>query len=135
MQSDFNLPSVDHLIEGVHYTIVDWSFAQAAPSHTPGTPCPPGHKMTFGVCRKLGGSGDWDPSQQSDEEKKVSEAATKSKSSFDNNKAITSGGKKYGWAKKGGKPVLVEWGSVAGVKKQDGTVEKKVNPGEGQTVI
>jgi hypothetical protein len=24
----FGIPSVDHLIEGVHYTIVDWSFAE-----------------------------------------------------------------------------------------------------------
>jgi hypothetical protein len=24
----FNLPSVDHLIEGVHYNVIDWSFAE-----------------------------------------------------------------------------------------------------------
>lgn len=135
MNDQFNFPSVDHLIEGVHYTIVDWSFADSAPSHTPGTPCPPRHKMTFGVCRKLGGSGDWDPEQQSDEEKKASDEATKTKSSYENNKAVSVGGKKYGWAKKNGKPVLVEWGSVAGIKKPGGGVEKKANPGEGQTVI
>ena len=31
MKSPFNLPSVDHLVEGRDYRIVDWSFADGAP--------------------------------------------------------------------------------------------------------
>lgn len=125
MLSNFDLPSVDHLIEGVHYTIVDWDFAQSAPAEAPkpddGKGCPEGEKMVFGACRKVGGAGtgekDWDTSKDTEQEKKIGEEAKKQKSSFDANKPVTVGGKKYGWAKKNGKPVLVEWGSVAGIKK------------------
>ena len=52
-----NLPSVDHLVEGVDYRIVDWNFADAAPAPDA---CPEGEKMVFGVCRKVGGSGEKD---------------------------------------------------------------------------
>jgi hypothetical protein len=31
MRNPFNFPSVDHLVEGVHYRVVEWSFADAAP--------------------------------------------------------------------------------------------------------
>lgn len=119
MQGNFNIPSVDHLIEGVDYTIVDWDFADGAPTvpHTPGEPCPPGFKMVFGVCRKLrNGSGDWSPNE-TDREKDLANRAQSQGSNFQNNKAVTSDGKKFGWAMKGGKPVIVEWGSVAGEKK------------------
>jgi hypothetical protein len=123
MPGFFNFPDVSNFREGVDYELVDWSFAQSV-NHTPGTPCPPGHKMTFGLCRKIGGSGKWDPSDETDEEKNLRSSAKTSGSSFENNKAIESGGQKYGWAKKDGKDVLVKWGSVAGVKNKDGTVTK-----------
>ena len=63
-----------------------------------------------------------------DEEKAVREQGGKEGSSYENNKAIESGGQKFGWAKKDGKDVLVKWGSVAGIKNKDGTVTK--TPGE-----
>jgi hypothetical protein len=44
---NFNFPSVDHLVEGIHYTIVDWNFAEE---------CAPDEKMVFGMCRKVGGA-------------------------------------------------------------------------------
>jgi hypothetical protein len=31
MQGSFNIPSVDHLVEGRDYRVVDWSFADGAP--------------------------------------------------------------------------------------------------------
>jgi hypothetical protein len=31
IQNPFNFPSVDHLVEGRDYRIVDWSFADGAP--------------------------------------------------------------------------------------------------------
>jgi hypothetical protein len=98
-----NFPSVDHLIEGVHYTLVDWDFAEG---------CAPGEKMTFGVCRKVG-----DSQKAASEEELVGKKAEKEGSKFENNKAVTMGKKKYGWAMKNGKPVMVEWGSIAGEKK------------------
>jgi hypothetical protein len=120
MLSNFNLPSVDHLVEGVHYRIVDWDFAQSAPAAPAGQGCPEGEKMVFGACRKVGGGTgekDWDTSKDTEQEKKIGEEAKKQKSTFDSNKPVTMNGKKYGWAKKNGKAVLVEWGSVAGEKK------------------
>ena len=102
----FNFPSIDHLIEGVHYTTIDWNFAEE---------CAPGEKMTFGVCRKIDGSTQKAASQEELGQKE----AKKQGSTFQNNKQITEGltKKKMGWAMKDGKPVLVEWGSVAGEKK------------------
>ena len=111
-----NLPSVDHLVEGVDYRIVDWNFADAAPAPDA---CPEGEKMVFGVCRKVGGSGekDFDSSKKTSQEEGVEAEAKKQGSEFKNNKQVTVNGKKMGWAMKGGKPVMVEWGSVAGEKK------------------
>ena len=122
-----SLPCVDHLREGIDYVIVDWDFAQNTPSPTPGTPCKEGEKMVFGVCRKIGGSGekDFDSTKKTTQEEGLEKDAqtqgkkvtTKEEASAANAKGFTSGGKKFGWAIKGGKPVIVEWGSVAGAKK------------------
>ena len=104
------------------YQILDWNFADQqpsmpAPKHTPGTPCPPGEKIVFGVCRKVKQDDDWDSGNDTKQETELKGAAQKEGSAFENNKAVTVDGKKYGWAMKGGKPVMVEWGSVAGEKK------------------
>lgn len=130
-----NIPSIDHLTEGVHYNLVEWDFASVPlVSHTPGTPCPEGYKMVFGLCRKLKtGTQEWDKEKETDEEKGVREAGAKSGSTFETNKAISAGGKKYGWAKLGGKPVIVEWGSVAGVKNPDGSISKPTSNSGGAT--
>lgn len=108
-----SLPSVDHLIEGVHYTIIDWNFAE-------GQGCEEGEKMVFGVCRKVGGGTgekDFDSSKKTKQEEAGEAEAKKQGSDVKSNKPVTVNGKKMGWAVKGGKPVLVEWGSVAGEKK------------------
>lgn len=113
MQSNFNFPSVDHLIEGVHYTIVDWDFAD-------GQGCGDGEKMVFGVCRKVGGGTgekDFDSSKKTKQEEEGEVEAKKQGSDVKNNKPFMVGNRKMGWAVKNGKPVLVEWGSVAGEKK------------------
>lgn len=116
MQGKFDLPSVDHLREGVDYVILDWDFAASAPvPHTPGQPCPPGHKMIWGMCRRLkAGTEEWNPEEDSDLERAGKIKAQAEGSKFENNKPVEIGGQKYGWAKKGGKEVLVAWGSVAG---------------------
>lgn len=113
MQSNFNFPSVDHLIEGVHYTIIDWNFAD-------GQGCGEGEKMVFGVCRKVGGGTgekDFDSSKKTKQEEAGEAEAKKQGSDVKSNKPVMVNGKRMGWAVKGGKPVLVEWGSVAGEKK------------------
>ncbi len=119
------MPCVDDLIEGVDYHVVNWDFAASAPATTasapvaqpaPGQPCPPGTKMVFGLCRRTDGT-------DTDEERNIKDKAKKEGSEFKNNKQITAGGKKFGWAMKGGKPILVEWGSVAGVKKVGGKAQ------------
>jgi hypothetical protein len=133
----FNLPSVDNLIEGVHYRIVDWSFAESreidrgletnmpgrgAPS-TFAEECGPDEKMIYGMCRKAKASPkddkDFDSSKKTKGEEEGEAQAKKEGSEFKNNKMIkdVKSGKKLGWAMKGGKPVLVEWGSVAGEAK------------------
>lgn len=150
MSQVFNLPSVDHLIEGVHYTLVDYDFAERKafaigypeqqyeegrrdrglqtnmPSRgmasTFGEDCPEGEKMIFGMCRKPGekkGEKDFDSSKKTKQEEEGEAEAKKQGSNFKNNKMIkdVKSGKKLGWAMKDGKPVLVEWGSVAGEKK------------------
>jgi len=124
MNRNPNFPTIDHLIEGVHYRIVEWDFASQQPSRTPGTPCPPGEKVVFGVCRKVGGSGekDFDSGKRTKQEESLEKASgkgvkTKEEAVAANKKGFETGGKKYGWAIKGGKPVIVEWGSVAGAKK------------------
>ena len=109
----FNFPCVDNLIEGVHYRIVDWNFAD-------GEGCPEGEKMVFGVCRKVGGGTgekDFDSSKKTKQEEEGEAEAKKQGSNVKSNKPVMVNGKKMGWAIKGGKPVLVEWGSVAGEKK------------------
>lgn len=87
--------------------------------------CPEGERMVFGVCRKIGGSGknDFDSKSKTKQEKEIEAAAAKFKSDPKNNTKFTINGKSYGWAMKGGKPVAVEWGSVAGNKSK--TKEKK----------
>jgi hypothetical protein len=130
-----NLPSVDHLVEGRDYIIFDWNFSDPAGPATnkpQENGCPPNEKMVFGVCRKIGGSGerDWDTKQDTAQEKQISEAAKKQGSTFDANKPVTVNGKRYGWAKKNGRPVLVAWGSVAGEKKV-GPKEPKAKSGRG----
>lgn len=113
MQSNFNFPSVDHLIEGVHYRTVDWNFAD-------GQGCEEGEKMVFGVCRKVGGGTgekDFDSSKKTKQEEEGEAEAKKQGSDVKSNKPFMVNGKKMGWAVKNGKPVLVEWGSVAGEKK------------------
>lgn len=149
--SGFNFPSVDGLIEGVHYRVVEWNFADgqpvekqepeqtvqpvqqnapaprttaapAAPAQPPQkmSSCAPGEKPVFGVCRKVGGGTgekDFDSSKKTQQETEGEAEATKQGSDVKNNKAVSIKGKKMGWAIKDGKPVLVEWGSVAGEKK------------------
>jgi hypothetical protein len=122
MLGNFDIPSVDHLREGIDYVIMDWDFA--APPVTqppPGQPCPTGTKMIFGLCRRLKGSGDWASGDDTDKERELKQQAEKEGSAFENNKAIQASGKKYGWAKKNGKPVIVLWGSVAGTKPKPAT--------------
>jgi hypothetical protein len=124
MQGNFGIPNIDHLVEGVHYHIVDWDFADPAPAaptptppHNPGESCPPNQKMVFGVCRRVNASGEQQVGDDTDQERSLKDQAKKEGSAFENNKAMSAGGKKYGWAMKGGKPVMVAWGSVAGEKK------------------
>ena len=52
-------------------------------------------------------------------------------SNFENNKKITTGDGDFGWAKKDGKPVLVKWGSVAGILKNDNSVSHNVSVQQG----
>jgi len=134
----FNIPSVDHLIEGVHYRLVDWSFAEGrerdrglqtnmpsrgmSSTFADGKECPEGEKMVFGVCRKPGekqGDKEFDSSKKTKQEEELETEAKKQKSDVKNNKMIqdVKSGKKFGWAIKDGRPVLVRWGSVAGEAK------------------
>lgn len=126
MQGGFNsVPNVDGLIEGVHYREIQWDFAAQAPapviSHVPGTPCPDGFKMVFGLCRPV------KEGVETQEERDVRQKAEEIGSSATSNKRIDINSKKYGWAIKNGKPIIVEWGSVAGLKNPDGSI-KKVKP-------
>jgi hypothetical protein len=85
-----------------------------------GEGCPEGEKMVFGACRKVKGSGekDFDTENKSNQEKELEAGASKSGSDVKNNKKWKGpDGKTYGWGVKNGKPVVVEWGSVAGEKK------------------
>ena len=131
----FNIPSVDHLIENVHYRVVDWNFAEDTEANllrgqntnmpSRGTPstfaeeCEKDERMIYGKCRKTKKDGDWDSSKKTKGEEEGEAQAKKEGSEFKNNKMIkdVKSGKKLGWAMKNGKPVLVEWGSVAGEKK------------------
>ena len=112
LSNPFNFPCVDRLIEGVHYTIVDWNFAEG---------CPEGEKMVFGACRKLKDGStddkDFDTSKKTKQEEEGEAEAKKQGSDDRSNKPFMVGNRKMGWAIKNGKPVMVEWGSVAGEKK------------------
>lgn len=92
--------------------------------------CGPGEKMVFGVCRKVDGTPETpaQPQRQgqqpkpkekekSAQEKELEAAAKTQGSSPTNNRKVVINGKSYGWAIQGGKPIMVEWGSVAGEKK------------------
>jgi hypothetical protein len=116
---NFNFPFIDNLKEGVDYWVMDWNFSDQSQSlpdtkRTPGTPCPPGEKVVFGICRKVKQGGEWDSDNDTKQESELKKAAQKESSTFENNKAVGYKGKKFGWAIKGGKPVIVAWGSVAG---------------------
>lgn len=116
MLGNFNTPSVDHLREGIDYVMLEWDFASGVP-HVPGEPCPPGHKMIWGMCRRLkSGTEDWNPDEDSDIERAGKIKAKEVGSTFQTNKPVEIGGKKYGWAKKNGKDVMVEWGSICAKK-------------------
>ena len=116
MLSDFNLPSIDHLIEGYHYTEVEYDFAQRCPRGT--------HKdyANNGVCtsKEVLASRRRTRSQAP----ATARSPRSQQSNFENNKKITTGEGDFGWAKKGGKPVMVRWGSVAGMKNDDGSITK-----------
>ncbi len=85
--------------------------------------------MVFGVCRKIGDTqeepkpegqgGAQQPKKQekSAQEEKLEKAAKAQGSTPDNNKKVVIDGKAYGWAIQNGKPIMVEWGAVAGIKK------------------
>lgn len=101
--------------------------------------CGNGEKMVFGVCRKVGGTPEVDPATgkpkkpkeedlKTSQEKKLEAAAKAQGSSADNNKKVLIDGKAYGWAIQNGKPIMIEWGKVAGIKK----VGPKKAKGEGR---
>ena len=92
--------------------------------------CGPGEKMVFGVCRKVGETKEEKPEvgpdgkpkkkekkEKSPMEEKLEKAAKAQGSDPTNNKKVVIDGKAYGWAIQNGKPIMVEWGSVAGEKK------------------
>ena len=73
--------------------------------------------MIWGLCRRVNASGEQQVGDDTDQERALKDQAKKEGSAFENNKVVSAGGKKFGWAMKGGKPVMVAWGSVAGEKK------------------
>jgi hypothetical protein len=119
---EFDFPSLEGLKEGEDYRILEWSEAKEFISEF-AQECPEGEKMVFGVCRKGGKSGDgekekdFDSSKKTKQEESIEAEAKKQKSDVKSNKPFTINGEKFGWAMKGGRPVVVEWGSVAGEKK------------------
>lgn len=104
--------------------------------------CGPGEKMVFGVCRKVGGTQEEKPEvgpdgkpkekeekkEKSPMEEKLEKAAKAQGSDPTNNKKVMIDGKAYGWAIQGGKPIMVEWGSVAGEKKVGPKKKKEEKP-------
>jgi hypothetical protein len=90
--------------------------------------CQPGEKMTFGVCRKVDGGVEEKPEmgpdgkpkkkeekqQKSPMEEKLEKAAKAQGSDVSNNRKVMIDGKAYGWALLNGKPIMAEWGKVAG---------------------
>jgi hypothetical protein len=130
MLSDFNLPSVDHLIEGYHYTEVSYDFANRCPKGTWAD------QQNNGICtnkdillnrRKLRNQKRSQQPMRTPRKKNP----TVQGSNFENNKKITTGDGDFGWAKKDGKPVLVKWGSVAGILKNDNSVSHNVSVQQG----
>ena len=121
--SGFNFPSVDGLIEGVHYRVVEWNFADgqpvekqepeqavqpvqqnvpapktnAAPAQPPQKtgPCGPDEKLTFGICRKTG---------QAPKDEKDFDSGSKT----EQEKAVEAEAKKQGSDVKNNKPVIVD---------------------------
>ena len=129
MLSDFNLPSVDHLIEGYHYTEVSYDFANKCPKGTWADPQANGTCTNKDILlnrRKLK-----QPKGQQPMRTRRQKNPTVQGSNFENNKKITTGDGDFGWAKKDGKPVLVKWGSVAGMLKQDGGISHNVSIQQG----
>ena len=119
-KNEFDFPSLEGLREGKDYRILEWSEAKEFFSDF-ADECGEGEKMIFGVCRKVGGTEknekDFDSSKKTKQEEGAEAEAKKQKSDVKSNKPFTVNGKKFGWAMKNGKPVVVEWGSVAGEKK------------------
>jgi hypothetical protein len=115
MLSNFNLPSVDHLIEGYHYSEVEYDFAQRCHKGTWKDPNTGGcvDKQAILARRRSRQNGQG-----------MNQRPRNEPSNFQNNKKISTGHGDYGWAMKNGKPTLVKWGSVAGIKNEDGTVTK-----------
>jgi hypothetical protein len=129
MLSDFNLPSVDHLIEGYHYTEVSYDFANKCARGTWADP------QNNGVCTDknilLNRRRMKQPKSQKPMRTRKQKNPTVQGSNFENNKKITTGDGDFGWAKKDGKPVLVKWGSVAGILKNDNSVSHNVSIQQG----
>lgn len=108
--------------------------------------CPEGQKMVFGICRNLEedekdaegkATGKKKEAKLTPEEEKVMKAAKAqgSEPTSGKNKKVVVDGKSYGWAIKGGKPMLVEWGTVAGIKDKSGKVTVKAGDGSGRTTV
>ena len=129
MLSDFNLPSVDHLIEGYHYTEVSYDFANKCARGTWADP------QNNGVCTDknilLNRRRMKQPKSQKPMRTRKQKNPTVQGSNFENNKKITTGDGDFGWAKRDGKPVLVKWGSVAGMLKNDNSVSHNVSIQQG----
>ena len=129
MLSDFNLPSVDHLIEGYHYTEVSYDFANKCARGTWADP------QNNGVCTDknilLNRRRMKQPKSQKPMRTRKQKNPTVQGSNFENNKKITTGDGDFGWAKRDGKPVLVKWGSVAGMLKNDNSVSHNVSVQQG----
>lgn len=119
-KSEFDFPSLEGLREGQDYRVLEWSEAKEFFSDF-ANECADGEKMIFGACRKVGGTEknekDFDSSKKTKQEEDIETEAKKQKSDVKSNKPFTINGKRYGWAIKNGKPVVVEWGSVSGEKK------------------
>lgn len=108
--------------------------------------CPEGQKMIFGICRNVGEdekdsegkpTGKKKEAKLTPEEEKVMKAAKAqgSEPTPGKNKKVVVDGKEYGWAIKGGKPMLVEWGTVAGIKDKSGKITVKAGDGSGKTTV
>ena len=108
--------------------------------------CPEGQKMIFGICRNLeedekdkegNPTGKKKEAKLTPEEEKLMKTAKAQGSEPvpGKNKKVVIDGKEYGWAIKGGKPMLVEWGTVAGIKDKSGKITIKAGDGSGKTTV